>query len=127
MRSGSPQPILCPVWGVSLQYPSAFACTRFPPAATCQQTPIPLVCKPNQCLTTAAGLSQDAHCTAPHRGPVGSLPSTVTRQQLSNMLGMAAILFLWGNIRPKAGVAAGICESTVSSSSYYTVSNYLPG
>lgn len=43
----------------------------------------------------------------------------MTREQLSNMLGMAAVVFLWGNIRPKAGVAAGIYESTVSSSSYY--------
>jgi len=44
----------------------------------------------------------------------------MTCEQPSDMLGVAAVVSLWGNILPKAGVAAGVYESPVSSSSYYT-------
>lgn len=94
--------------------------TRVPLPATCKQSIVTLVRKPNHHLTTAITLRRGTHIRASQQQPVVSLPWTVTHEQPSNMPGVAAVVSPWGNILPKAGVAAGIYDSTVSSSSYYT-------
>ena len=124
MRTGTPQHILYPRRSVTPQYPisSASSCirTRLPLPATCMQIIITPVRKPNHHLTMAITLTRDTHSRDSQRRPVVSLPWTTTREQPSNVLGVAAVVSLWGNILPKAGVATGVYDSTVSSSSYYT-------
>lgn len=102
--------------------PSASSCVRkgLPLPARCKEITTTLACKPDHHLTMAITLTRSTCSRASQQQPVVSLPWTTTREQPSNVLRVAAVVSLWGNILPKAGVAAGVYDSMVSSASYYT-------
>lgn len=81
---------------------SSRICTRFPLPATCKQSIVTLVRKPNHHLTTAITLRRGTHIRASQQQPGVSLPWTVTHEQPSNMPGVAAVVSPWGNILPKS-------------------------
>lgn len=93
---------------------------RLPLPAPCKEITITLARKPNHHLTMAITLTHGTRSRASQPRLVVSLPWTTTREQPPNVLGVAAVVSLWGNILPKAGVAAGVYDSMVSSASYYT-------
>lgn len=124
-RHSTAHPVPEPVGHAALSHclvssASSRLCTRFPLPAARQQSIVTLVRKPNHHLTTAMTLRRGTRTRASRQQPAVSLPWTATHEQPSDVLGVAAVVSPWGNILPKAGVAAGIYDSTVSSSSYYT-------